>query len=64
MFMINYEDCDKCYECVITCPTDALKTNNGTFTHNKYACSYCEVCMDVCPFECIKIGEENGEYNK
>jgi NAD-dependent dihydropyrimidine dehydrogenase PreA subunit len=52
---VDQEKCDKCYECVISCPTDALKTTHGIFTHNAYACSYCEVCMDVCPFECIKI---------
>ena len=52
---VDYDRCDKCYECTITCPTDALRLERGVFTHNAYACSYCETCMDVCPMECLKI---------
>ena len=54
---VDLTKCDKCYECVIVCQTNALRTSNGVFIHNGSACSYCETCMDVCPMDCIIIKE-------
>ena len=55
---VDMSKCDKCYECIISCPTDALRLVGGIFKHNPYTCQYCEVCMDVCPVECLKIMED------
>lgn len=54
---IDDKKCQRCYECIRTCPTGALTLEKGIYTHNSYACSYCEVCMDVCPKEAIEILE-------
>lgn len=52
---IDYDKCDKCYDCVNCCPTNALTVKDGVFLHNAYECSYCEVCKDVCEQECLEI---------
>ncbi len=55
--VIDADKCDECYECVITCPTNALRVFGGGFQHNGSACQFCEVCMDVCPECAIRIYE-------
>ena len=54
---IDEAKCERCYECINSCPNKALTLDKGIFVHCAYECSYCEVCMDVCPNEAIKILE-------
>ncbi len=53
--IINYARCDRCGECIIACPEDALQmTEEGlAFTH-PIVCTYCTICESVCPQNAIR----------
>lgn len=54
---IDDNKCNKCYDCIDFCPTEALRLEQTRFIHDAYQCSYCEICMDVCDQRAIQILE-------
>ncbi len=54
--------CDQCGDCVVVCPTEALKRNKlGVVVIDKKVCVGCYMCMGFCEKE---IFERNPEWTE
>lgn len=54
---IDDKKCERCYECVKTCPTGALTLEQTIFCHNAYECNYEKECEEQCKQNAIRILE-------
>jgi ferredoxin len=46
---VTEEKCTGCGDCVESCPSEALKVDDGKVHVNEDDCSDCAACVDVCP---------------
>jgi ferredoxin len=46
---VTIEKCNGCGDCVESCPSEALKLQDGKVQVNNDECSDCAACIDVCP---------------
>lgn len=53
--VIGGEFCDLCLECVETCPTGAITSENGSLSVDQESCSECGLCVDACPYGIIHL---------
>lgn len=53
--VIRGEFCDLCLECVETCPTGAITSENGSLSVDQESCSECGLCVDACPYGIIHL---------
>ena len=53
---VNSNKCLGCFECIDTCPVDAIKISKKTNKAwiNTKICIDCGACIDICPIKCIK----------
>jgi 2-oxoglutarate ferredoxin oxidoreductase subunit delta len=50
--------CDKCGECVETCPYEVFRDEDGTVVvATPEDCIECTACVDSCPAEAISMGD-------
>lgn len=49
------EGCIQCRNCVIFCPTDAIRLVRGRPEINENKCIYCQICQNVCPKDVIEV---------
>lgn len=54
---INNEHCTGCGACVESCPTGAIRLNNGITILDQAACTQCQACVDACPVGAITAVE-------
>ena len=53
---LNQEKCVGCGMCILVCPHDVLRLNNGTaLVRNRDACMECGACATNCPAEAISV---------
>ena len=46
---VDEAKCTGCGDCTETCPSEALKVENGKVKVDEGECSDCAACVDVCP---------------
>ena len=52
---IDDEKCTGCGDCTDSCPTEALKVEEGKVHLNADDCSDCGACVDVCPESALAL---------
>jgi len=50
--------CILCGDCVIACPSEALRIVDRVLTLDQALCSYCGDCEDICPEGAIALPYE------
>jgi len=51
---VDYFQCLKCYVCVYTCPSGAIKQRADGFIDIDYnKCNFCYICSKTCPYGAI-----------
>ena len=56
--IIDHSRCTACSLCAKSCPTGALKIENGRLCNYEDSCTLCGVCADACPFSALSIEKE------
>ncbi|MBQ2651921.1 MAG: 4Fe-4S binding protein [Methanobrevibacter sp.] len=51
----NMALCSQCYDCIKSCPGQALSVVEGVMYHSKNNCTLCENCTDVCDSNAIEV---------
>ena len=52
---VDAEKCTGCETCVDSCPSEAIKMEDGKACIDVDACVDCGVCVDECPVEAISM---------
>jgi ferredoxin len=52
---VDAEKCTGCEACVDSCPSEAIKMEDGKAVIDVDACVDCGVCVDECPVEAISM---------
>ena len=52
---INAETCTGCESCLDSCPSEAIKMEDGKAVIDVDACVDCAACVDECPVEAISM---------
>ena len=52
---IDADKCTGCESCIDSCPSEAIKMENGKAVIDNDACVDCGVCVDECPVEAIEM---------
>ncbi len=56
MPLINHSLCTGCGDCIASCPTAALGSQDGkAILLYPQLCTYCTACEDVCPVGAIEL---------
>ena len=50
-----YQACLGYGDCVLACPYDAIKIENGIAVVNRKRCTGCGICVDVCPSNLLQL---------
>ena len=52
---IDADKCTGCEACIESCPSEAIKMEDGKAVIDNDACVDCGVCVDECPVEAIEM---------
>ncbi|MBC7078619.1 MAG: 4Fe-4S binding protein [Synergistales bacterium] len=52
-YIVNHHLCQGCGVCAKTCPTGAIKVEEGKTVIDETLCNYCGACVAACPYGAI-----------
>ena len=52
---VNTDTCTGCESCLDSCPSEAIKMDDGKACVDTDACVDCAACVDECPVEAISM---------
>ena len=52
---VDAQKCTGCESCLESCPSEAIKMNNGKAVIDPDTCVDCGVCVGECPVEAISL---------
>ncbi len=52
---VDCDQCTGCESCLDSCPSEAIKMDDGKAVIDADACVDCGVCVDDCPVEAISM---------
>ena len=55
---IDQEVCTRCGLCLMYCPVNSVRLENGRFTIDLSFCKGCSVCAHECPAKAISMSRE------